>query len=240
MFNLKKELLEHSFKNKLSHIPSALSMLDYVNILFSEEIIKPYRDHIVIGKPFGSQTYYLVWKKLGYLNNINDLSVGVKHDELFFVDYSEETMGNALGVASGISMVSKSKVWVNISDAALQMGNTLEAIQFIGHNKLKNILLTIDYNGSQVTGETKNILTVEPVKTLFEQYGWHTHYVDGHDNDEMKKVFHNIQYDKPTVVFCDTIKGNGIETMKENKLWHYKKIETLNELQSLVQELQVI
>ena len=148
-----KELLNYSFENNLAHIPSALSMLDYISVVF--KYIKK-TDNIIIGKPFGAQTYYLVWKHLGWLKDIQNLHMGVKHDEVDFVLYSEETIGNALGVAAGVALVSDKKTYVNLSDAALQMGNTLEAIQFIGQHKL-DVLVTVDYNGSQVTGNTKHI-----------------------------------------------------------------------------------
>jgi len=155
-------MIRYSYDNGLSHIPSALSMYGYLKKLFYNRLVTP-EDHIVIGKPFGAQAYYLVWRNMGYLDNIELLSSGVKHDEIDFVDYSEETMGNALGVGAGIGMASDKMVWINISDASLQMGNTLEAIQYIGHNQLNNIALTIDYNGSQVTGNTNDILSVDPI-----------------------------------------------------------------------------
>lgn len=213
-------------------------MLDYVYVLFSEEIVKPYKDHIVIGKPFGAQAYYLTWKKLGYLNNINDLSVGVKHDEIIFVDYGEETMGNALGVASGIALTTTDRVWVNISDATLQMGNTLEAIQFIGHNNLRNILLTIDYNGTQVTGKTCDILDVEPLKTMFAKYGWSVKVVNGHNHEELSNSFNTISENKPNVFFCETVKGHGVKQMENSSEWHYKKITTQDELNGMINALQ--
>lgn len=234
----RKRLLEYSFKHKLSHIASALSMLDYLDVLFTEKIIT-LDDGIVIGKPFGAQAYYLIWEELGYLDNIEHLSVGVKHDEILFVDYGEETMGNALGVATGIAMASDSKIWVNISDACLQMGNTLEALQFIGHNKINNIFVTVDYNNSQVTGNIDDILKVDPIINLCRHYGWWTQIVDGHNKHQLKSTFQNLTDSLPNIVFCKTVKGKGVKQMEEdNKKWHYKKIETLEELQSLEQGLQ--
>lgn len=234
---MKQQLLEYSYKNKLSHIASALSMLDYVDVLFSEKIITT-DDFIVIGKPFGAQAYYLVWQKLGYLDNIEALSVGVKHDEIDFVDYSEETMGNALGVAIGIAMTTDKKVWVNISDAALQMGNTLEALQFIGHHRIANIVVTVDYNGAQVTGHVGDILRVRPVKDFCRHYHWWVQEVDGHNRAKLSQAFNNFTDTAPNIVFCDTRKGNGIATIESDiKKWHYKKIDTLDELQMLVSEI---
>jgi transketolase len=138
-------------------------------------------------------------------------------------------MGNALGVGAGIAMASSEMVWINITDAALQMGNTLEAIQFIGQKQLKNVALTIDYNNSQVLGDTRNIVNVDPIKQMFINYNWHVEY-------DLKNFGMS---ERPRVYIINTVKGDGIPSMmKDTKLWHYKKIETSTELQSLVEELQ--
>jgi len=236
---MKRQLLEYSYQHGLSHIASAMSMLDYVEVLFTEKCVVPYQDFIVIGKPFGAQAYYLVWQKLGFLDKIEDLSVGVKHDEILFVDYGEETMGNALGVAIGIAMTTDKRVWVNISDAALQMGNTLEAIQFIGHHNIKNIFLTIDYNNAQVTGNISDVLKIKPTIQFFKEYGWFVQEVDGHDKTKILAAYKNAVTTVPNVYFFHTKKGHGVKSIQEDiKKWHYRKIETEAELQSLVQELQ--
>jgi len=237
---MKQELLAYSFKQGLSHIPSAMSMLDYVDVLFSEQIVTP-NDKIVLGKPFGSQAYYLIWRKLGYLKTIEGLNIGVKHDEIEFVDYSEETMGNALGVAIGIAMTTNKRVWVNISDAALQMGNTLEAIQFIGHHNIKNIFLTIDYNNAQVTGSISDVLKIKPTIQFFKEYSWFVQEVDGHDKMKIKTAYKNAVTTVPNVFVFHTQKGHGVSSIeKDIKKWHYRKIQDEKELQSLVAELQAI
>lgn len=218
----KKQLLQYSFDNNLSHIPSALSMLDYLNITF--KYIKK-TDNIIIGKPFGSQAYYLVWKQLGWLKDIQNLHMGVKHDEIEFVLYSEETIGNALGVAAGVSLASDKKTYVNLSDAALQMGNTLEAIQFIGQHNL-DVLVTVDYNGSQVTGNTKDIIDVTAVIEFFKNNSFKTYITDGHDKDKIHDVLKEvIDFKEPTVIFFKTKKGYPFKEMMDNiKQWHYRKL----------------
>ena len=227
--DLKARMLEYSYTHKLGHIPSALSMFDYVYLLFSKHMVKP-DDIIVLGKPFGAQAYYVIWEYLGFLNEIDHLSIAVKHDEIPFVDFSEETIGDSLGVATGIAMTTDKLVWVNLTDATLQMGATLEAIQFIGQHQIKNILVTVDYNNSQVTGHTRDIISVDPVIHFFENYGWEVNY-------DLNRFGIG---DRPKVFIMKTIKGHGIPSMeKDIKKWHYKKIETLEELQSLVEELQV-
>lgn len=236
----RNKILQFSFKNNCGHIASALSMIDYLEVLFLNNIIGQ-EDIIILGKPFGSQSYYIIWKELGWISEIETLSMGVKQDEVPFVYFSEETMGNALGVAAGVSIATNKKIWVNLSDACLQMGNTLEAIQFIGQHKLSNIFVTIDYNDSQVTGKVNDILSVSPIIEMFKGYDWKTHEVDGHNKKLLIQSFNNTDRDKPNVFICKTVKGKGIKSIEGDiKKWHYKKIETSNELQSLVEELQDI
>ena len=213
-------------------------MLDYVDVLFNKQFVTP-NDYIVIGKPFGAQAYYLIWRSLGYLDNIESLSVGVKHDEIDFVDYGEETMGNALGVAAGIALAHpEQRVWANITDATLQMGNTLEALQFIGHNNLKNVFVTVDYNNAQVTGNTQDILSIDPCINFCQEYNWQVKVIDGHNHETLTDTFNNLNTVRPNIIFCQTRKGHGVRTMEEDiKKWHYKKIETSTELQLLAAEL---
>lgn len=225
---LREEILRHSYKYGLTHIASALSQADYIHELFTKKLVVPYRDRMVFGKVFGAQAYFLTWKKLGYLDNIEGIHF-VKHEEIPFVDFAEYSLGNGLGVATGIAMTTDQMVWVNLSDSVLQMGNTLEAIQFIGHNCLKNILVTVDLNGGQVTGKTEDILTVEPVIDFFKGYNWDVNF----DLSDFKMG------DRPKVFIMRTKKGQGVKSMEENiRKWHYKKIETYEELQSLVAELR--
>lgn len=224
--NAVDELVCFSREHRLTHVPSALSMLTYVKTLFDNKLIEPYNDKIVIGKPFGSQAYYLTWKNLGFIEEIEHLSVGVKHAEIDFVDYGEETMGNALGVGIGIAMANPDKLtWVNITDATLQMGSTIEAIQFIGHNVINNIVVTVDYNNLQVTGSTSDVLRVNPIINLCKEYNWIVHHHSGHEPEIIKRTWSRSE-SKPRIYFYDTVKGFGVDYMVEDPvLWHYKVIE---------------
>jgi len=204
-------------------------MFDYIEELFVNGLVKQ-DDKIILGKPFGAQTYYVIWKYLGWIDDIDKLSVAVKHNEIPFVDFSEETIGDSLGVATGIALTTEKLVWVNLTDATLQMGTTLEAIQFIGHNKLKNILVTVDYNNAQVTGNTNDIINVEPVIDFFKGNGWEVIY------DDLTQFYIG---DNPKVFIMHTTKGNGIRRMMDNqKMWHYRKIASQEELNMLIGEIE--
>ena len=231
--NLVKDVLKYSIDKDLSHIPSALSMLNYITILFDNTDSPSIIDsewNIVIGKPFGAQAYYVVWNKFNDID-IDNMSYILDKDEVDFVDYSEVTIGNALGVAAGISIGNNKKTWCNISDGSLQIGATLEAIQFIGFNNL-DILLTVDYNGQQLTGSLEETLgmDIDSLKDYFINFGWSVYIIGSNDLDLNKEYLSNIM-DGPSVVLIDTIKGDGVIEMENDPVgWHYKKLGSMNEI----------
>jgi len=242
---LKKKMIDYSINNNLKHIPSALSMFNYLWYLFNnidkEPLINVNTFNICIGKPFGSQCYYILWKKYNNLD-ISNLSIIVNHNEIPFVDFSEETIGNTLGVASGIQLANNKKTWVNISDACLQIGSTLEAIQFIGSHK-QDIFLTIDFNNYQITDESSNILTSHSLLTysnIFKLYNWEIYIIDLNKENpqEIEQKLSCIIKDsnQPRVVFFKTIKGEGILEMEQNSTyWHYNQLNNINDITLRIQ-----
>jgi len=222
-----QKLLDYSIKHKLGHIPSALSMLDYLDYLTENILNKDW--NIVIGKPYGAQAYYILWNYYWNLD-IENLSYGVKHDEIDFVDFSEETIGNALGVASGIQISNKKKTWCNISDAVFQMGSTLEAIQFIGSNQ-QDILLTVDYNNYQLTGKVSDIMNtnIYDIYSLLTDCNWKVLLIK--NLEDYSKIEKFVKNKGPKCILFETIKGKGILEMEmKPKEWHYKKLQNINEI----------
>jgi len=233
-----KKILQYSIDNKLKHIPSALSQYSYLKYILP--IIK--QDYnICIGKPFGSQAYYLPWLEMGYIKENQKLSYGVKHEELDFVTFSEETLGNALGVASGVALTSDKPTYCNISDGSLQMGATLEALQFIGKHK-QNILLNIDFNGTQLTCDTSDILKPDifEIREILSSYGWNV-FVNGIERWEnegynveklLDAQFHFfLETKEPVIQIFLTTKGYGVKEMEDNpSYWHYKELSNIDDI----------
>lgn len=241
--SLRREILQASFKNKWSHLPSAFSHCDYIFNLC--KTLNPENTKIVFGKPFGSQGYYIPFKHFGFIDTYDNLSEGVKIPELKGVskypemfEFSEETIGNALGVAIGVTLANPTKViWCNISDASLQMGQTLEALLFIlEHSKeLKNLNVTIDYNGWQVLSELNPDIT-PIIDIIYKSCKINATFCSGyvfneeHDNNDLTLGIH----DKASFYVFNTIKGKGIQDFVRNpKYWHYQSINNIDELERL-------
>jgi len=223
-------MLQYSIDNNLRHIPSALSQYSYLKYLLPK--LDYNNTNIVIGKPFGSQAYYCVWEKMGLVKQ--PLSYGVKHDEINFIKYSEETLGNALGIASGLAFNGK-KTYCNISDGALQMGPTLEAIQFIGKHK-QNILLTVDFNSMQLTGDTQSIMGINMfnIESMFRIHGWQTIMIDTRYVNKSRikmSIDRALSTNKPVTLIFKTSKGQGVMEMEKDPVgWHYKELKNINDI----------
>jgi len=224
-----KKLIQYSIDNDLAHMPSALSQYSYLKYLLP--LFNYDKINIVIGKPFGAQAYYLIWKDIGLILPDQVLSYGVKHSELDFVSYGEETLGNALGIASGIAIASDKKTYVNLSDGAMQMGPTLEAIQFIGANQ-QNILVTIDCNGQQLTGSTYDILgqTILNHQNTFNNNHFKTFIITENDLN-IDYLIYLLSLTGPVCILFKTYKGQGVVEMKNDPVgYHYKKLRNIDEI----------
>ena len=74
-------------------------------------------------------------------------------------------------------------------------------------------------------------MKVEPVDKKFEAFGFNVVRVDGHNfkelNDAIESAVKNHQNggDKPTAIVMDTFKGEGVDFMKDNYLWHYGSLD---------------
>lgn len=248
-FDLRYEILTATYENGWSHIPSAFSHVDYIwnfcKTLNSENT------KIVFGKPFGAQGYYIPFLHSGIINSYEGLSEGVKIQELKerskyqnLFEFSEETIGNALGVAIGVALANPTKtIWCNISDAALQMGQTLEALLFVFEhaNKLRNLNVSIDYNGWQVLSElTPDITPI--IEMIYKSDKIRAVFCSGHDfSEENDNIDLSLGiFDKPTFYVFNTTKGKGITLLESNpKYWHYQGINSLDSLKFLTDKIYI-
>ena len=236
---IKKDIIELSFRSKAGHTPSALSMSDYLLVLF-KHYIQPLKDRILLGKPYGAQAYYSIFYRLGLIESPFDkyCKDGLKEWSYIldrahpFIDFIDDTMGNALSVACGMAFANKSKkVFINISDGYLQEGTAWEGIAFAGFHRLSNLILAVDNNGMQATGFTKQILSLEPIVDKFESFGWDAYRIDGINQNNLTLGIANAMcniHEKPLAFIFDTIKGCGVSFMENNAKWHYETIDEVH------------
>ena len=90
----------------------------------------------------------------------------------------------------------------------LMEGISHEVASLAGHLSLSNLIVLYDDNEISIDGPTS--LTMSD-KTLdrFLSYGWHVESVDGYNLDEINLAIGKAKKEKPSLIACKTLIGNG-------------------------------
>jgi transketolase len=152
------------------------------------------------------------------------------HEHLPGVRIASGSLGQGLSVAIGAAYTKKlnkenTVVYSLHGDGELQEGQNWEAIMFAAHNKMDNLIATVDWNGQQIDGPTAKVLSLGDLKGKFEAFGWETLIIeDGNDMDQMvaglEKAKTFVGKGKPIVNLMKTEMGKGIDFMEGSHEWH--------------------
>ncbi|MEO7800944.1 MAG: transketolase [Ginsengibacter sp.] len=151
------------------------------------------------------------------------------HEHLPGVRVASGSLGQGMSVAIGAALCKKLNNDPNIvfslhGDGELDEGQNWEAIMFAAHHKVDNLISTIDWNGQQIDGPTKKVMSLDNLHAKFEAFNWHVMEMEGNDVDAVvaglteAKTF--IGKGKPIVILMKTAMGFGIDFMLGNYEWH--------------------
>ena len=152
-------------------------------------------------------------------------------------------MGHGLPVAAGMAIASKRKnekrrIFVILGDGECDEGTTWETAMFANHYQLNNLTVIIDHNKMQSMDFCENTIKLEPFADKWKAFGWNVKEVDGHNYDELRNCFNNINQDtRPSVIIANTVKGKGISFMENNIIWHYRSPQG-EEYEKAIEELE--
>jgi transketolase len=93
------------------------------------------------------------------------------------------------------------------------------------HNKVDNLIATIDYNGQQIDGPVNAILNLLSLKAKYESFGWIILEQEAGNNleamvstlQEAKSLLGN---GKPVMILMKTEMGFGVDFMMHSHKWH--------------------
>jgi len=197
-------------------------------------------DMFILSNGHISPVYYSTLARAGYFDlkelntfrKINSRLQGhpTNHDNLPGVNISSGSLGQGLSVGLGIALSKKlnsdkSLVYVLTGDGELQEGQNWEALMYASANNVDNIIVTVDYNGQQIDGSTKDVLDIGDLKLKLEAFNWKVFEIEnGNSLDEVYEIMNNARKDsmkgKPIVILMKTIMGNGVDFMMHSHKWH--------------------
>ena len=152
------------------------------------------------------------------------------HEGLPGVRIASGSLGQGLSVAIGAAEAKKLNndkhlVYSLHGDGELQEGQNWEALMYASANNVDNIIVTVDYNGQQIDGSTKDVLDIGDLKLKLEAFNWKVFEIEnGNSLDEVYEIMNNARKDsmkgKPIVILMKTIMGNGVDFMMHSHKWH--------------------
>lgn len=140
------------------------------------------------------------------------------------------SLGQGLSVACGAARAKKLHQELNLvyslhGDGELQEGQIWEAAMYAAHNKIDNLIATIDYNGQQIDGPVNAVLTLGNLKAKWESFGWDV--VEIQDGNNIEQVLEGLATaksktgkGKPVCVLLTTAMGKGVDFMEGTHKWH--------------------
>ncbi len=186
-----------------------------------------------------SPVYYSALARSGYfpvteLSTFRKLNTRLQghpttHEHLPGVRMASGSLGQGMSVAIGAALAKKlnndnNTVYSLHGDGELDEGQNWEAILFAAHKKVDNLIATIDCNGQQIDGSTKDVLSLGNLKAKFEAFDWTVTEMDGNDMDAvvagLEKAKSLLSKGKPVVILMKTEMGKGIDFMEGTHEWH--------------------
>jgi transketolase len=151
------------------------------------------------------------------------------HEDLPGIRVASGSLGQGLSVAIGAALAKKLNndnrfVFSLHGDGELQEGQIWEAAMYAPHNKVDNLISTIDVNGQQIDGPTERVLSLGNLRAKWEAFGWEVLEMNGNDLQDVIRVLELAKSKafkgKPIMILMQTNMGHGVDFMMGSHKWH--------------------
>jgi transketolase len=151
------------------------------------------------------------------------------HEHLPGIRIASGSLGQGLSVAIGAALSKKLNgddriVYTLHGDGELQEGQIWEAAMFAAHNKVDNLISTIDVNGQQIDGPTEKILSLGDLRKKWVAFGWDVLEMEGNNFPEvvggLAEARSRTLKGKPVMILMRTNMGHGVDFMMGSHHWH--------------------
>jgi transketolase len=186
-----------------------------------------------------SPVFYSVLARSGYFDvaelatfrKLNSRLQGhpTTHEGLPGVRMSSGSLGQGLSVAIGAALTKKlnndhTHVFSLHGDGELQEGQIWEAAMYAAHNKVDNLISTIDFNGQQIDGPTEKVLSLGNLRAKWDAFGWDVMEMNGNSMEDVIRVLELAKLKtfkgKPIMILMQTDMGHGVDFMMGSHKWH--------------------
>ena len=212
----------------------------------------PERDRFHLSKGHCCPLWYALLSESGYfpkeelmtLRQFGSLLQGHPDRRTPGIEAASGSLGQGLSIALGMSLAAKMdkkdyRVYVLLGDGEIQEGNIWEAAMAASHYHCDNLCAILDYNGFQIDGKVKDVMSLEPLVGKWQAFGWHAIEINGHNMKDILSAYEEAKTikTKPAIIIAHTIKGKGVSFM-ENVVDFHGRAPTKEEAEKALKELE--
>ncbi len=205
-------------------------------------------DLFILSKGHAAPVLYAAWAEAGYfteddlltLRKIDSDLEGHPPTTLPFVDVATGSLGQGLSVGVGMAHACKldgndRRVFVLMGDGEIAEGSVWEAAAMASHDKLDNLIATVDVNRLGQSRPTMLEHDMDALQARWEAFGWRALVVDGHSIEALLDAYATATASagSPTVILAKTYKGRGIPFAEDKDGWHGKPFTGEKEQEAL-------
>lgn len=248
--DIRSNLLTFIHRIGMGHLGGELSIVEMTVALYYKylnfDVMDPHkegRDRFILSKGHCSETLYTIFSDLGaytqdymveHFENLDQYKFGMHSNRKKCpqIEVSAGSLGHGLPIAVGYALGARYRkenyrVMVMIGDGEFDEGTNWEALMAGGHYKLNNLVCILDKNQLQMTGNTRQIMNIDPVADKVRAFGWNV--IEIEDGNDMAQVcaaldqLPELDYTKeaaPTFIISNTVKGKGVSFIEGNHKWH--------------------
>ena len=245
------------YKAKTGHIGGSLSSIDvltalYYHVMDTEKIKAkdPERDRFILSKGHSVEGFYSILADKGFFPKEELETYAQFHTRLAChptskipgVEVSTGSLGHGLPVAVGMAIAlkrdnSNAHIYVVMGDGEQGEGSVWEAAMAAPTYKLDNLTAVVDRNHLQISGNTEDVMCLEPLAERYRSFGWNVVCMNGNDFNEIIPALLTRVPGKPTAIISDTVKGKGVSFMENQAAWHHK-VPTEEQYRQAIRELE--
>ncbi len=240
-YQMRKEALRIIEMGKTGHTGGDLSEADILTALFYDVMqIDPQnpqwedRDIFILSKGHCVETYYAILADLGFFpkaeletfSQFGTKLIGHPTNKIPGIEMCSGALGHGLSVGVGMALAAQRDcknrhVYVLMGDGELAEGSVWEAAMAASTYKLSNLTAIVDRNHLQISGNTEDVMKLEPLKAKWESFGFYVVEIDGHDFAQIIPALNMRRKDTPVLVLANTVKGKGVSFMENIAKWHH-------------------
>ena len=267
--NIRMNIIKMLSTAKSGHTAGSLSVVDIIACLYfailkqaDDPTDKTSGDHLILSNGHVCPALYATMAEAGLittaelstLRKFNSRLQGhPERTKLSLLETTSGPLGEGLSQAAGMAYALKylsspnnTRVFCIMSDGELNEGNVWEAAMFASKYRLDNLIVIVDTNGIQLSGQTSKIMPLPKKTACFTNLRWNV-YREFHGNDiaHLLKTLaeametpnsHLMKPDAPKIIFIKTVPGCGVSFMENDYKWH-GKVPTSEEATRALKEL---